>query len=64
MQDTEAQLNTVTSEKQSFQLSAEHAENKLTEQEKLTESLQLVICSFFYSCPHFTLLYMHPNVVA
>jgi len=43
-------LKSITSEKLGLQLSVERAESELTEQKRLTESLQLV-SSFFYSHP-------------
>jgi len=62
-QDVEGQLKSIMSEKLGLQLSVERAESELTEQKRLTESLQLV-SSFFYSHPCIMLLYVHPNTDA
>lgn len=56
-------MNAVTSEKLSLQLSAEHAEDELTEQKRLTESLRTV-SSLLCSCSCSSLLYLHPNTEA
>lgn len=47
LQDVEAQLSSVVSDKRGLQLSVERTESELTEQKRLSESLQLV-CHFFF----------------
>jgi len=46
LQDVESQLNSATTEKNSLQLSVERAQSELTEQKRLTDSLQLVSTLF------------------